>query len=103
MTTPRTLDRLRPDLQILRTGPRAFRLFDPRSGAHYELGAQERYLLELLQTCDTQQELCEAYARKYGQPLSLRECQEFLEQLRRQCLVVGSESGQPPVGDEIPH
>jgi hypothetical protein len=103
MSTPRQLDQLRPDVQVLRIGPRTFRLYDPQSGAHYELGATERYLLSLLQSSRTVEELCENYQRQFGRPLPEREAREFMEQLRRQCLLVGTETNRPPLGDEIPH
>lgn len=103
MSTPRQLERLRPDVQILRIGPRAFRLYDPCSGAHYELGGPERYLLSLLQSCETLPAMREAYERQFGVPLPEREALEFIEQLRRQCLLEGCASDQPPAGDEIPH
>ncbi len=96
------LDRLRSDVRILRTGPREFRLLDPSTGANFELGARERYMLVLLHECDTAKELCAAFESRFGLKLQERECLEFCEQLRRQGLLEGS-TPQPAVSDEIPH
>lgn len=103
MNARRELEQLRPDVQVLRTGPRAFRLLDPVSGAHFELGAEERYLLGVLETCDTVPELCAAYADKFGEALPERQCREFLGQLRRQGLLIGGQHHELPKIDEIPH
>jgi hypothetical protein len=96
------LNRLRSDVRILRTGPREFRLLDPSTGANFELGARERYMLVLLHECDTPAELCAAFESRFGLKLEERECLEFCEQLRRQGLLEGS-APQPAVSDEIPH
>lgn len=97
-----TLGRLRSDVRILRTGPREFRLLDPSTGANFELGARERYMLLLLRECETAGELCAAFESRFGFKLQERECLEFCEQLHRQGLLVGS-TPQPAVSDEIPH
>jgi hypothetical protein len=102
MKQHRKLGRLRTDVRVLRTGPREFRLLDPSTGANFELGARERYMLVLLHECDSPAELCAAFESRFGFELPERECLEFCEQLRRQGLLEGSVP-QPPVSDAIPH
>lgn len=103
MSARHQLDQLRPDLQILRTGPDQFRLFDPRTGAHFELGGRERYLLSLIERCHDVDEIAAEFALKFGQSLPTREISEFLEQLRRQGLLVGSKAPRERNPDSIPH
>jgi hypothetical protein len=84
---------LRPDLKILRTGPRDFRLVDPASGNHFAIRADERFLFDCLARHDAWPQALAAYQAKFGFTLSQREAEEFVEQLRLQGLLVQEEAG----------
>src|SRR6266516_4838102 len=55
---------------------------DQHSGEYYNLGAQEAFLLERLDGEQTAQAICASFGKKFGQPLSEAELQEFLELAR---------------------
>lgn len=103
MSTRSQLGTLRPDVQILRTGPDRFRLYDPSTGAHFEVGGKERYLLNLIERCTSVVDVAAEYARKFDQQLAHREILEFVEQLRRNGLLVGSHLVRSAATDSIPH
>lgn len=83
--------RLRRDLEILRIEPQRFVLRDTASGEAFEFGQQERFLVGLLDGEHTAAEICEAYRDRFGEPLSRRYVEEFVEQLREAGLLEGAE------------
>jgi multidrug efflux pump subunit AcrA (membrane-fusion protein) len=95
--------RLRPGLEILRTGPRTFLLLDPRTGTQFALGAEERYLVHLLETNRSLEDLPRAYQERFGRPLSRRHVEEFIQQLRQLNLLVDSPAAEDgPVAARAP-
>ncbi|HEV8603805.1 MAG TPA: efflux RND transporter periplasmic adaptor subunit [Tepidisphaeraceae bacterium] len=55
---------------------------DLGSGDYYNLGPQESFLLERLDGEQTAQSICESFKKRFGQPLSESELQDFLELAR---------------------
>src|SRR5688500_9950023 len=55
---------------------------DQKSGEYYNLGPQEAFLLERLDGEQTARAICESFEKKFGQPLSEEDLQEFLELAR---------------------
>ncbi len=83
----RALPRLHPEVQILRTGPRDFVLFDTRTQDHYEFGPAERFLLQWLGRSVPLDEVRKAFETRFGHPLTRERLLEFLEQLRNKGLL----------------
>lgn len=81
--------KIRAHVQIFRTGPRQFVLRDPLRGEGFELGVEERFLVELFDGTHTPQQISEAYARRFGERIPLSYVEEFAEQLRREDLLEG--------------
>lgn len=79
--------RLRPSIEILRTGPQSFVLWDRERDRQYELGAEERLLLELLQTSPDLDAARRQYQAKFQHSISRRKVAEFVEHLRSQGLL----------------
>ncbi len=94
--------RLRPGLEILRTGPRNFLLVDARRGTQFAFGAEERYLLHLLEASDSMEDLLRAYEKHFGKPLLRRHAQEFLEQLRSLGLITDAPLEAPATAGASP-
>ena len=67
------------------------------------MGGRERYLLSLLESCETVEALHRAFGERFGAPLSKREYLEFCEQLRRQGLLIDGPASAETFRDEIPH
>lgn len=67
----------------MRTGPRSFLLLDRQAGKQFELGADERYLLHLLEQGNSAEEIQRAYERRLGKGLSEQHLEAFVEQLRQ--------------------
>lgn len=93
---PSTHWRLRPGLEIVRTGPRAFLLVDARTGTRFAFGAEERYLIHLLETSGSVDEILRGYEQRFGKPLARRHAEEFLEQLRDLNLVTDAPEAASP-------
>ncbi len=87
--------RLRPEVEILRLGPRQFLLVDPISGAQFRCGVGERYLLHLLDKATSPEEVRIAYAQRFGQDLPQRQLLEFLEQLHQLRLITDPGDATP--------
>jgi HlyD family secretion protein len=88
--------RVRPGVRILRTGPRTFLVTHPESGAQFECGAGERYLLHRLEGPGSLDDVLRDYAARFGQQLPKARLLEFVEQLRQLRLLGGPD--QPPAG-----
>src|SRR5262245_36890773 len=94
----------RPDLLIrpLDGGGR-YVVKDPGSGAYYQLGEQEYFLLAQLDGDRTPAEVCEAFEEKFGEPLAEEELQGFLDLATEQGFVpLAEEEPPPPVRLERP-
>jgi multidrug resistance efflux pump len=74
---------LHSGVEILRTGPRSFLLFDRQSGKQCELGAEERFLLHALELAGAPDDARQEFVRHFGRELPRRQLEEFLEQLRK--------------------
>src|SRR5438128_2517709 len=95
--------RLRPGLEIIRTGPRSFVLSDPRTGTVFELGAEERYLLHLLEQAESLDDILRGFEGRFGRRMARREVLEFLEQLRQLGLLAGgTDAAEVPVATRPP-
>src|SRR2546430_8849266 len=55
---------------------------DQRSGEYYNLGPQESFLLDRLDGEQTAQAICDSFQKKFAEPLTEAELQEFLELAR---------------------
>jgi multidrug resistance efflux pump len=55
---------------------------EPRSGAYYQLGQEEHFLLEQLDGRNNADAICARFAERFGQPLSAAELNEFVEMAR---------------------
>jgi multidrug efflux pump subunit AcrA (membrane-fusion protein) len=73
---------LRRDIEIIRTGPKGYVVMDRRTGGSFVCTSADRQLIGLLDGVRGPQELRRDYARRFGQDISERHVEEFLEQLR---------------------
>jgi multidrug resistance efflux pump len=73
--------RFRPGLEIFRTGPREFLLRNGATGGQLQFGAEERFLLHLLERDMSLLEISEAFEKKFRRRLPERQILEFCEQL----------------------
>jgi membrane fusion protein YbhG len=96
--------RLRPGVQILRAGPREFLVLNPGTGAQLTCAAEERYLIHLLERCESLDSVRDAFERRFGAGLAERALQEFVEQLRTLDLVVEQAEPvlEPPTQVSLP-
>lgn len=74
--------KLRPDVDIIRSGPDAFLLTHLGSGRHFECTARERFLIEWLRRGDEADTIRQRYEARFGEPLAMRTLLDFVEQLR---------------------
>ncbi len=65
----------------MRIGPREFVLRDRQSGARLHVGAEERYLLHLIERSPSLDAICRAFEARFHRPLAARHVLEFWEQL----------------------
>src|SRR5690349_10535166 len=87
------IPRLRPGLEIFRTGPREFLLHDPVTGAQVQLGAEERFLIHALGRAESLDEILWAFEDRFRSRLPRERLLEFLGQARRMGLTLdGDES-----------
>jgi len=82
---------LRPNLEFLRTGPRAFLLHDPVTGQVFELGEREHYLARGLDGQQSTDELKRGYELRFGEAISEPWVDEFIASLRVAGLLVDSD------------
>src|SRR5262245_62058460 len=64
---------------------------DPQSGAYYQLGEQEHFLLTQLDGERTAEAVCRAYEERFGEPLAASDLDDFIELARGQGLLQGGE------------
>src|SRR5262245_64069626 len=87
----------RPDLLVrpLDGGGR-YVVKDPNSGAYFQLGEQEYFLVSQLDENLTPAEVCEAFEEKFGEPLNEKELEGFLDLATEQGFVPLAEETPPP-------
>ncbi len=69
---------------------------DPRTGAYYNLGEQESFLLLQLDGRQSGEAVCTAFARRFGQPLTEDELHEFVELAEKWHLLQPPAAPPPP-------
>ncbi|MCI0456344.1 MAG: HlyD family efflux transporter periplasmic adaptor subunit [Gemmataceae bacterium] len=76
---------------------------DPATRAYFRLGEQESFLLLQLDGEQTAAEVCRAFERKFGQPLSEEDLQGFLDLARAQGFLRPAQAPAeaPPVEDAV--
>jgi len=67
---------------------------DPRSGAYFQLGEQEYFLLSQLDGERTPRDVCRAFEKRFGAPLSEKELDGFVD--------LATEQGFVPLAEEAP-
>src|SRR5262245_14068919 len=83
----------RPELVIRPLGDRGpYVVKDPRTGAYYQLGDEEHFLLTQLDGRRDEATVRKAFAQRFGQPLADDELGDFLEMMQDQGLLG---TGQP--------
>lgn len=73
---------LRPDVDVFRIGPREFQLWDRQAAQHFQLGAEERLLVDLMGKSHSLAEVLAGYQRITGSSVAERNVAEFAAQLR---------------------
>jgi putative peptide zinc metalloprotease protein len=68
---------------------------DPRSGDFFQIGEEERFLLEQLDGKRDANQICTAFKEQFGEPLSADDLDGFLEMSAKQGLLAKPESGEP--------
>jgi hypothetical protein len=86
---------LRPGVELFRIGPREFQLWDPLADLHFQLGAEERLLVDLLGRSETMAEALAGYQRITGTSVSERNVVEFAAQLRSAGLLADAPAPVP--------
>src|SRR5262245_48769247 len=84
----------RPDLLIRPTDGHRWVVKDPRSGAYFQLGEQEYFLLSQLDGERTPREVCRAFQERFGESLSEAELDGFVD--------LATEQGFVPVAEPEP-
>jgi hypothetical protein len=82
--------RLRPDLKVVRVSPTDFHLLDPSTHDSFKMGADERYLLFLMERLSSPDEVLRAFANRFGRVLEKRPLLEFAEQLSQSGLLTAA-------------
>lgn len=91
-----TLTPRRPELLIRRLGgPGKAVVKDLHSGAFFDLGPEEAFLLERLDGVHTAQEICAGFESEFGAELTEEDLEEFLEVARSQGLLQPEDAGAP--------
>ena len=91
----------RPDLLIRPTDGHRWVVKDPRSGAYFQLGEQEYFLLSQLDGERTPREVCRAFQERFGEPLSEAELDGFVDLATEQGFVPLAEP-EPEAADPRP-
>jgi multidrug resistance efflux pump len=68
---------------------------DPGTGAYFELGPEEHFLLTQLDGSSDSAEICTAFERQFGQPLSPDELTEFVDMARERKLLRDAPTASP--------
>jgi hypothetical protein len=71
---------------------------DPQTGAYFQLGEEEHFLLGRLDGRQTAVQVGAAFVERFAAPLSDRDLEEFVGELREQGLLRATDDGFPPVG-----
>lgn len=79
--------RLRPSVEVLRTGPQSFVLWDRQRDLHFEIAAEERLLIHLLASAQTVDDLRREWKCWFGRDIPARQVAEFVEHLRTESLL----------------
>jgi putative peptide zinc metalloprotease protein len=69
---------------------------DPGTGAYFELGPKEHFLLTRLDGSSDPAEVCAAFERQFGQPLSPEELTEFVDMARERKLLRDAPAASVP-------
>lgn len=78
----------RPELLIRAFGDQGqYVVKDPRTGAFFQLGEREHFLLTQSEESGTAEAVCAAYAKRFGEPLSKEDLDQFIELARSQGLL----------------
>ena len=86
----------RPDLVLAPQARGGCVVKDPRSGAYYELGQEETFLLSGLDGRQTVGDLCAAFRQRFRQPLTEAEVLEFVDLATTQGFVGPPGAAAPP-------
>src|SRR2546422_1288806 len=76
---------------------------DPRTKAHYRLGAQEAFLLSRLDGQHTPENLRRTFETRFGEPLAAKDLEEFLGLARGQDLLQAEQPALADVAVEMRH
>jgi putative peptide zinc metalloprotease protein len=89
----------RPDLVVRPFGEDGLYVVkDPRTGAYYQLGDEEHFLLTQLDGQRDAETIRAAFAERFGQALSDEELQEFLDMAEERGLLQGERQGDKETG-----
>src|SRR5262249_55271566 len=87
----------RPDLVARPFGENgSYLVRDRLQGESFQLGPEEHFLLARLDGTRTVEDLCAAFAERFGEPLTEEELQEFLDLARERGLVQPDDPPAPP-------
>ena len=87
---------IRPELEIIRTGPDNFLVRDPASGGAFEVGGEERFLLRLLDGRSSIEQIRQNYESRFERPFSEPQFLAFVSNLREIGLTHDSPSPEEP-------
>src|SRR5262245_17718662 len=74
-----TLPSRRPELLVRPLGNKGQHVVkDPRTGDYYTLGEQESFLLAQLDGQHAAEDVCQAFAERFGEPLSEEDLDQFV-------------------------
>src|SRR5262245_48272064 len=87
----------RPELLMRPLGDQGrYVLKDPRTGAFFELGAEEHFLLTQLDGKQDAAAVCQAFAERFDRPLNEDELDDFLEMARQENFLHATEESSVP-------
>jgi putative peptide zinc metalloprotease protein len=86
---------LRDDLRITRIGEDRYLVSDPRSDVRFEIGEREKLLLDQMDGGHSADQILGRYEERFRSRFESRLLREFIEQLRDNGLLVGSEQNIP--------
>src|SRR5262245_57991104 len=95
----------RPELVIRPLGERGrYVVKDPHTGAYFQLGEQEHFLLRQLDGLHGETAVCLAFKERFGQPLTESELRQFIGLARAQgfLTLVEKRTQRPDAGEAAP-
>ncbi|QEL15461.1 efflux RND transporter periplasmic adaptor subunit [Limnoglobus roseus] len=96
----RSLPRRRADLVVRPLGERGrYVVKDPRSGAYFQIGAHEQFLLDRLDGVQSPTAVRRAFEQEFGEPLTDDELDQFLDAAHAQSFLTTAGAAPPPVTD----